>query len=138
ARRGEPLPPEARGDPLLDRDAQLAPTALSRDPAVVEQFKGDTLAYKGTIPLLILEAYVTAQSKLAAAAPLSLALPTLYLHGSEDPVIPYRGSVETLARLVPDDLEVRVFPGARHSIYNEINREEILDVLHGFLTRVAA
>ena len=33
---------------------------------------------------------------------------------------------------------MRVFPGARHSIYNEINREEILNVLHGFLTRVAA
>lgn len=138
ARRGGPLPPEASGDPLLDRDARLAPTALSRDPAVVEQFTDDTLAFKGTFPLVTLEAYLSAQAKLAAAPPLSLEVSTLYLHGSEDPVIPYRGSVETLARLVPHDLEVRIFPGARHSIYNEINRDEILGVLHAFLARVAS
>lgn len=138
ARRGEPLPPEAKGDPLLDRATQLAPTALSRDPAVVEQFKDDTLAYKGTFPLLTLEAYLSGQAQLAQARPLSLEVPTLYLHGSEDPVIPYRGSVETLARLVPHDFEVRIFPGARHSIYNEINRDEILSVLRSFLTRVSS
>jgi alpha-beta hydrolase superfamily lysophospholipase len=103
ARRGEALPPEAKGDPLLT-----------------------------------LQAYLGGQAQLAQARPLSLEVPTLYLHGSEDPVIPYRGSVETLARLVPHDLEVRIFPGARHSIYNEINRDEILGVLRSFLTRFSS
>ena len=137
AGRGESLPEPARGDPLLDPQAQLAPDALSRDPDIVARFKDDPLAYKGIFPLATLAAYVEGQRRVAAAGDGALDLPVLYLHGSEDPVFSPRGSVEALARLVPHDLEVRVFPHARHSIYNEINRDEVLAVLRAFLERVA-
>ena len=43
-----------------------------------------------------------------------------------------------MLQLANGDVEIRIFDGARHSIYNEINRDEIYGVLLAFLERVAA
>lgn len=134
--RGEPIPAAARGHPLLDSCASLHPTALSRDPAVVDQFVGDELSFTGSIPVETLHSWVELQARFEDLPLGGVDLPTLYLHGGADPLLSHRQSVTTLARVVRDDLEVRVFPGARHSIYNETNRGEIFAVLTGFITRV--
>ena len=58
------------------------------------------------------------------------------MHGGGDFISPFRGSVERLNQLVADDLEVRIFTGARHSIFNELNRDEVFEVLLRFVERV--
>lgn len=136
--RDQPLPPAAAGHPLLDPEAQLDPTSLSRDPDVVEAFAADELSYVGAFPHETLRAWIDLQDRLTDAPTGRLDLPTLYLHGGADPLLPYRPSVSTLSRLVREDLEVRVFAGARHSLYNEINRAEIFMTLQGFIARVIA
>ena len=47
-------------------------------------------------------------------------------YGGGDPITPFRTSVERILQLAGDDLEVRIFADARHSIYNEINRDEVV------------
>jgi alpha-beta hydrolase superfamily lysophospholipase len=64
-------------------------------------------------------------------------VPVLYLHGGVDPITPYRPSIDRLLQLADDDIEIRIFDGARHSIYNELNRDEIYGVLIAFLERIA-
>jgi alpha-beta hydrolase superfamily lysophospholipase len=125
------------GHPLLDPKTDLPLDALSRDTSIVQQFLDDELAYRGPYPIPTLRAYLRAQQQLEAAGEAAIDLPVLYMHGGGDFISPFRGSVERLTQLVTDDFEVRIFPGARHSIFNELNRDEVFDVLATFIARVA-
>lgn len=130
------LPSSAAGHPLLDAEASLDPMALSRDPEIVERFVQDDLCYVGPLPTPTLRAWLRLQERFAEAPTGAIGAPTLYLHGGADPLLDHRESVATLARLVAEDLEVRVFAQTRHSIYNEINRDEVFATLTGFIERV--
>ena len=59
--------------------------------------------------------------------------PVLILHGGADPICPVSGSQRFLAGLVPEIANrsrLSVYPGLRHEIFNEPEREEIwLEVL---------
>jgi alpha-beta hydrolase superfamily lysophospholipase len=125
------------GHPLLDPKTDLPLDALSRDTSIVQQFLDDELAYRGPYPIPTLRAYLRAQQQLEAAGEAAIDLPVLYMHGGGDFISPFRGSVERLTELVTEDFEVRIFPGARHSIFNELNRDEVFDVLATFIARVA-
>jgi alpha-beta hydrolase superfamily lysophospholipase len=133
---GEVDPADGAGHPLLDPNAPLRLDALSRDPAVAEMFIGDDLAYKGPYPLETLRAFVAVTGKLKTIED-AVSVPLLYMHGGADPITAYRPSVDRMLQLASGDVEVRIFAGARHSIYNEINRDEIYGVLLAFLERVA-
>jgi alpha-beta hydrolase superfamily lysophospholipase len=134
---GEVDPAEGSGHPLLDPNAPLELDALSRDPEVAEMFVADDLAYKGPYPVETLRAFVVATTRLEQLERV-ISVPTLYMHGGADPITPYRPSVDRLMQLAAGDVEVRIFEGARHSIYNEINRDEVYDVLLRFIDRVVA
>lgn len=135
--RGQPIPHEAHGHVLLDPDATFDPAILSRDRTFTEGFAGDELRYVGAFPVETLRAWLALQEQWTAIPDGALDLPTLYLHGGADPILSHRASVSTVARIVQEDLEVRIFPGARHSIYNEANRDEVFDVLTQFVSRVS-
>jgi alpha-beta hydrolase superfamily lysophospholipase len=134
---GEIDPADGAGHPLLDPNAPLRLDALSRDPEVATMFIGDELAYKGPYPLETLRAFVEITGKLKEVEN-AISVPLLYMHGGADPITPYRPSINRMLQLANSDIEIRIFDGARHSIYNEINRDEIYGVLLAFLERVAA
>jgi len=60
-----------------------------------------------------------------AAGP-KLDLPTLWLHGDADPLVPYGATGEAIARIRTHKLEHKCYPGAMHEIFNETNREEVI------------
>jgi alpha-beta hydrolase superfamily lysophospholipase len=134
---GDMDPAEGSGHPLLDPKAPLKLDALSRDAEVAELFVADALAYKGPYPVETLRAFVAATARLKRLEGV-IAVPALYMHGGADPITPYRPSVDRLMQLAGGDVEVRIFDGARHSIYNEINRDEVYGVLLRFIDRVVA
>lgn len=134
--RGEVDPADGAGHPLLDPNAPLRLDALSRDPEVATMFLGDELAYKGPYPLETLRAFVGITQTLRKLEN-AVHVPVLYLHGGADPITPYRPSIDRLLQLADDDIEIRIFDGARHSIYNELNRDEVYGVLIAFLERIA-
>lgn len=133
--RGE-VDPESGGGghPILDPNVKLPPDALCRDESIFEEFVNDPLTHLGAYPVPTLRAYVRATSQLRGLSQV-YPFPVLYMHGGADSITPYPLSVERIAQLAAEDLEVRIFPGARHSIYNELNRDEVFEVLRRFVER---
>ena len=114
---------------------------LSRDPAEVDAYIADPLS-GDEIPLTAAYAAGVFALAVGAATPDAVAalpdgLPVLLLSGELDPV---GGSdavqVTALARLFTErglPVEQHVYPEARHEVFNEINRDEVVGDLVAWL-----
>lgn len=102
---------------------------LSRDPAVGEAFLADPLCFYADVLKLfgVADGLRLYGKPGAGAAP---DVPILIVAGEEDPL----GRGEAGLRLLADayrrrgvrDVAVKVYPGARHELTNETNRDEVL------------
>ena len=111
---------------------------LSRDESEVDAYVADE-ACGFAAPKL------TGIATLAQAAdPQRLAgirsdLPILLVSGSDDPLAGGGAAVETVAQRYLDagvrDVQVRIYPRARHELLNETNREEVTADVMAFLNR---
>ena len=63
------------------------------------------------------------------------ALPTLWLHGEEDALAPLSATRPAIERIRGSALEEKVYPGARHEIFNETNRDEVIADVIAFVKR---
>ena len=66
---------------------------------------------------------------------MDLSLPVLFLSGEEDPVGGYgsgvRAAAEAFQKAGMDHIDLRLYPGGRHEMLNELNRDEVYeDILH--------
>ena len=64
------------------------------------------------------------------------ALPTLYLHGEDDRLVPPGDTRAGIEAVRGDDLTELIYPGARHEVFNETNRDEVLADVTAFIDRV--
>ncbi|GAC70900.1 alpha/beta hydrolase [Gordonia soli] len=112
--------------------------SISRDPDVVAAYDADPLVSRGRIPAGLGAAMLNAMAGFPDRLP-SLRIPTLVLHGSADLLTDPRGS-ELVARLAAsDDLTHTVYDGLYHEIFNEPEKETVLDELVEWLqTRTPA
>jgi alpha-beta hydrolase superfamily lysophospholipase len=122
--------PELPSDPL---DA----TALSRDPSVGEAYVADPLVYHGGWRRPTLEAFVAADQAIAAGPGFG-DLPLLYVHGADDPLVPVALARPIVERLAGPNSELRVLEGMRHEVFNELGKEEVIDLVASFAERVTA
>src|SRR5437867_2489196 len=116
-------------------DVPVDPSWLSRDPDVGRRYAEDPLVWHGPFKRATLAALVAAIDRVAAGGDLG-ALPTLWIHGEQDPLAPLahaRGAVE---RIRGTRLEERIYPGAKHEVLNEINQDEVLADIVAFMERV--
>lgn len=112
---------------------------LSRDPAVVEQYVQDPLCgFVFTVNGF--ETILELMSRLYRAdypANIPSDLPVLFASGEEDPVGDYgvgvRTAYESLKKAGLKCLSLKLYPGARHEILNEINREEVYGDLYRWM-----
>jgi alpha-beta hydrolase superfamily lysophospholipase len=111
------------------------PGMLSRDPAVGEAYADDPLVYHGPFARATLEAIFAAVRAIAAGPGLGT-LPTLWVHGEDDPLAPLAVTREAIERIRGDRLEENVYAGARHEVLNETNRDDVLDEVASFLDAV--
>jgi alpha-beta hydrolase superfamily lysophospholipase len=111
-------------------------SGMSRDPRIVQQYSTDPLVYRGRYKRPLLEAEMRALDGFNAEINV-LTMPVLLLHGSDDPFVDFRTSLQTAATLPTPDLTVRIFPGARHELVNETNHNEVIDEIRRFLERIA-
>ena len=118
-------------------DVPIDPSVLSRDPAVQQAYARDPLVYHGPFKRLTLEALGAALTAVDRGAGFG-ALPTLWLHGADDELVPIAGVRAVLAKLHGPDFTARVYEGARHEVFNETNRDEVLDEVCQFIDRVTA
>nr|WP_208383608.1 alpha/beta hydrolase [Modestobacter marinus] len=114
---------------------------LSRDPAEVDAYLADPLA-GDQVPLTHGYAAGVFGMSVRAASPEGVAglpgsLPVLLLSGQHDPVGGQdAGQVTALAELLRArglPVDQRVYPEARHEVFNETNRDEVVADLLGWL-----
>jgi alpha-beta hydrolase superfamily lysophospholipase len=120
-------------DPIPD--IPIDPAILSRDPEVGEAYASDPLVYHGPLSRATLEAIFAAVGAIADGPGLGT-LPTLWIHGEEDGLAPLAATRLAIERIRGDQLEEQIYPGARHEVLNEINREDVLDEVASFLDGV--
>ncbi|MBN9618378.1 MAG: lysophospholipase [Actinobacteria bacterium] len=124
----------ALADSEVIPDDPVDPDVLSRDPAVGLAFVADPLVYHGPYRRETIEAYRAAVNRLREEGPLG-DQPTLWMHGSDDALAPLDLTAEAFERVRGVNSEVIVYPEARHEIFNETNRERVLDDLVSFVVR---
>jgi alpha-beta hydrolase superfamily lysophospholipase len=114
----------APGLPLQLLDAG----AVSRDPAVVDAYNTDPLVYHGKVPAGLARVLLLVGETMPQRAP-SLAAPLLVMHGSDDRLIPVEGSRQLVAAVGSSDVELKVYPGLYHEVFNEPEQDQVLDDL---------
>lgn len=107
--------------------------AISRDPAVVAAYKSDPLVYHGKVPAGIGRALLQVGETMPQRAP-ALTAPLLVVHGSEDRLIPVAGSRRLVECVGSTDVELKVYPGLYHEVFNEPEREQVLDDVVAWIT----
>ncbi len=112
----------------------IDPAILSRDPAVGQAYADDPLVYHGGFKRSTLNALVTAVGAVAEGPSLG-DVPTLWIHGEEDQLVPLAATAPAMERIRGGDFEAKVYPGARHEVFNETNRDEVLDDVVAFIRR---
>ncbi|MFD7933201.1 alpha/beta hydrolase [Streptomyces sp. NPDC059755] len=118
-------------------DLPVSPAALSRDPAVGAAYAADELVWHGPMKRPTLEAFVRTLETVAEGGDTG-PLPLLWLHGDDDRLVPLPGSRTGVERLSGGPITERIYPGARHEVFNETNRAEVFADVTRFLDGVPA
>ena len=112
---------------------QIDPDAVSRDPAVVADYKADPLVYRGKIPAGIGKALLLVgetMPRLAAA----ITAPLLVVHGEQDRLVSAAGSEHLVECVASRDVALTVYPKLYHEVFNEPERDRVLDDVIGWIT----
>jgi alpha-beta hydrolase superfamily lysophospholipase len=115
----------------------IDPSVLSRDPEVGRRYAEDPLVYHGPLlkpTLLALGGAIQA----VAEGPDFGDLPTLWLHGTEDFLVPIDAARPQVEHVGGSALEQKSYAGARHEIFNETNQDEVIADAVTFIERVLA
>jgi alpha-beta hydrolase superfamily lysophospholipase len=105
---------------------------LSRDPETGRRYAEDELVWHGPFKRATLQAIVTSIDAVAAGGDLG-DLPTLWIHGEEDPLAPIAHAAPALERIRGTAFEQRRYAGARHELFNETNRDEVIAGVVAFI-----
>ena len=115
---------------------RLGESRLSRDPAVVADFRSDPLVYHGKFPVRTGAEILDAGQQLQAAAD-RLQLPLLILHGTGDFVTDPGGSKLFHSRASSTDKTLLLYPRLYHDLFHEPEHPKITaDLLAWLAERV--
>jgi alpha-beta hydrolase superfamily lysophospholipase len=109
--------------PRLALGSGLDPAGLSRDPEVVRRYLEDPLVYRTMTTSLAAE--LLGAIPVVAARAVEVQVPMLLLHGSDDPLCPIEGSRAFHGGVRVPGSAFRAYPGLRHEIFNEPERESV-------------
>lgn len=111
---------------------------LSRDTAEVDAYMADPACGWEAPPLPGI-ATLAAPADPSRIASIRDDLPMLIVSGDADPLAQGGSAVEQLASRYRDaglrDVDVRLYPGARHEVLNETNRDQVTADIVAFLDR---
>ena len=114
---------------------------LSRDNAMVDLYIDDPLC-GFTCSTSFYHQLFTGLKKLHSHKPFAdhtKDIPILIVSGDADPVSEMGKGIKSLEKCVRNssvtDLEVKVYPGGRHEMLNEINRDEVMDFIINWISK---
>jgi acylglycerol lipase len=105
---------------------------ISRDPEVVRAYRQDPLVHHGKIPARTGAEVLATTQALPARLP-RLTVPLLLLHGGEDRICAPSGSTTVHAGVSSADRTLHHYPGLYHEVFNEPERDRVLDDLVSWL-----
>lgn len=119
--------------PILDPDAPaIDPTRLSRDPAVQDAYMMDPLILRERICdelyLRLADALVLIDGRAS-----EIDVPILLIHGTADKLCSWEGAKAYVEATRSPDRTIKLYPEGRHESFNEVNREEVLADLWGWI-----
>ncbi|KUH74106.1 lysophospholipase [Mycolicibacterium novocastrense] len=117
---------------MLDNDTalRLEPSWLSDDPFYLDLLATDPLAFVDADGVALTRELDRAWDRFGAVLP-KLAVPTLAVHGSNDPIAAV-GAVRAYSEQI-DSLRLAEFEGARHDVLNETVHREVAATIVGFI-----
>jgi alpha-beta hydrolase superfamily lysophospholipase len=102
---------------------------ISRDPAVVADFRADPLVFHGRFPVRTAAEILRVGAQIQRRAQ-SLTLPVLLLHGTDDMVTDPLGSRLVYDRAKSADRTLHLYPGLYHDLFHEPEHGQVTaDVL---------
>ena len=110
----------------------LDANAVSRDPAVVADYLADPLVFRGKVPARTAHEMFKAIHSYPERVG-SLTIPCLLMHGEADALVSAKLAAPLFEGIGSADKTIRIWPGLFHEIFNEPEREEVLDVTADWL-----
>ena len=118
-------------DPLPE--VPVDPAMLSRDLAVGDAYASDPLVFHGALSRATLREILVTAVEATGTGPELGSLPTLWIHGDADQLAPLEATRGAIEHIRGDALTEHIYPGARHELFNESNRDEVLDEVAEFV-----
>lgn len=106
-------------------------TGLARDPAVVQAVLTDPLFHRWGTARLSTE--VTAAIERVQSGAASFRVPLLILHGSADRMVLPDGSRTFFSKVQLPGSELKEYPGAYHGLFADLNADEVIRDLLGWM-----
>ncbi|HRO66187.1 MAG TPA: lysophospholipase [Pseudobdellovibrionaceae bacterium] len=111
---------------------EISPSMVTRDPEVIREFEQDVLRHDRISPGVYLGFQPAFDDVMTHAS--SIKIPTLMQLAEEDPVVSTPTAKIFFERLGAKDKELRIYGnGARHEIYNDLERNQALTDLKNFV-----
>lgn len=112
--------------PTLDPEAPtIDPTRLSKDPAEQQKYLDDPLILRERVQeslyLRLFDGLMMLPDREA-----EIDRPTLLIHGDDDPLCSWEGAQAYVEAGSSGDVTVKIYPGGRHEMLNETNRDEVM------------
>ena len=107
-------------------------TKVSRDPAVVAAYRRDPLIHRRRIRARLGAEMLRAMAEVAVGLP-GVTMPVLVMQGSADSLVDPGAAAYVHSRVGSADRTIRIYPGLYHEVFNEPERERVLDDLVGWV-----
>jgi alpha-beta hydrolase superfamily lysophospholipase len=111
---------------------QLDAAGVSRDAAVVGAYRQDPLVNHGKMSARFVSELFNAMGRIQAEAP-AIELPLLVMHGESDAMTAPSGSQFLHDKVSSRDKTLKLYPGLYHEIFNEPERDAVIDDLLAWL-----
>lgn len=113
--------------------ARLDPNLISRDPEVVRAYVEDPLVHHDPLPAGTVSEFLRHAETLPDHVS-AISVPTLLMYGTGDRLCDPNGAELVSQRIGAADLTTIPYDGLHHEIFNEPEREQVLDDMIGWLT----
>lgn len=107
---------------------------ISRDPKVLEAYLNDPLVYKGKTPARLAAEFLRNSKRVEMEAE-KISLPMIILQGSEDKIVDPKGAQMLYDKISSTDKTLKIYTGFYHEVYNEPEKEQVLDDVQAWLDK---
>ncbi len=104
---------------------KLDSTGLSHRYEIIEEYNNDPLVYSGGIPART-GAEINRSIKYNQANAEKFNYPVLLIHGNQDKLADYHGSMEFHSKISSENKTIKIYKGLYHELMNEVDGDKVI------------